>query len=201
MSKTSELVERYAVDELKAQIAEANSNPYLGIYGIVLGLIIANAGYITNAFREIYRANAWYYTFWYVAALFISLSAAIFLIVIQASGMCAKDAHLSELDQKAYRFATEERANLLGNITDEEQIERIDLQISENVRHRLIEVVLEISKGYRKVNIEKAWSQRITAICLFAAVLLVFSAFILAIGDYKSIQEEFVVNTDIGKAH
>ena len=138
MSKTSELVERYAVEELKAQIAESNSNPYLGIYGVILGLVVVNAGYINNAFQEVYRFNAWYYTFGYGSAFVLSFLLAIYFVIMQASGTLVKDAHSFELDQEAYRFATEERANLLANTTDPEQLGKIDLQVSENVRHRLI---------------------------------------------------------------
>lgn len=201
MSKTSELVERYAVEELKTQIAESNSNPYLGIYGVILGLVVVNAGYINNAFQEVYRVNAWYYTFGYGFAFVSSFLLAIYFVIMQASGTLVKNAHSFKLDQEAYRFAAEERANLLANATDDEQLEKIDLQVSENVRRRLTERVLEVNKKYRKANIEKAWSQRATALCLIIVSLTVLSAFILPIGERNLRQDKPTVNTEIGKTH
>lgn len=52
MSKTTELVERHAIDELKSQVAEANTNPYFGIYGVLIGILIINSNNIISNLRE-----------------------------------------------------------------------------------------------------------------------------------------------------
>lgn len=116
--------------------------------------------------------------------MFISglLIASIFTI-IQASGLRAKEINSFELDQEAYRFTVEKRTKLLENCNGNEDSDGMDQQISEAVRLRLTQRILEANRKHRMANGEKAKSQRWVALAILVSALGAFGAITLPVEE------------------
>lgn len=177
MSKTSELVERYVMENYKAQISEANSNPYLGIYGVIFGIFVLNLKSIHDNFLALSRVSPWFYTLFIGILFLFSFVGAGFLILVQATSIREKEMRAFEISQEISKIAAEERAMFSRNNLDLEIDKMIDESVSEIVRLRITQRVLHVNKVYRYFNEQKASAQRYTAFCLLMAAVAAFSIF------------------------